>query len=92
MTVGQIFTNIGTFIENRQIFMLLNWNCAKLANFENFKSCLGGPFFRGHSVEQLILYSTEVHRDTVLNSSKASSDLKKLSKHSMIMCDSCQTV
>jgi len=26
MTVGQIFTKIGTFIENRQIFMLLNWN------------------------------------------------------------------
>jgi len=24
MTVGQIFTKIGTFIENRQIFMLLN--------------------------------------------------------------------
>ena len=50
MTLGQIFTKIGTFIENRQIFMLLNWNCAKLANFENFKACLGGPFFRGHSV------------------------------------------
>jgi len=43
-------------------------------------------------LEQLILYSTEVRRDMVLNSSKASSDLKKLSKHSMIMCDSCQTV
>jgi len=36
MTIGQIFTKIGTFIENRQIFMLLNWNCAKLANFEDF--------------------------------------------------------
>jgi len=36
MTVGQIFTTIGTFTENRQIFMLLNRNCAKLANFENF--------------------------------------------------------
>jgi len=24
MTVGQIFTKIGTFIENRQIFMLLD--------------------------------------------------------------------
>jgi len=45
MTVGQIFTKIGTFIENRQIFMLLNCNCAKLANFENFKACLGGRFF-----------------------------------------------
>jgi len=30
--------------------MLLNCNCAELANFENFKACLGGPFFRGHSV------------------------------------------
>jgi len=36
MTVGQIFTKIGHFIENRQIFMLLNCNCAKLANFEKF--------------------------------------------------------
>jgi len=36
MTVGLIFTKIGTFIENRQIFMLLNCNCAKLANFEKF--------------------------------------------------------
>jgi len=43
MTVGQILTKIG-------IFMLLNCNCAKLANFKNFKACLGGPFFRGHSV------------------------------------------
>ena len=50
MTVGQIFTKIGIFIENRQIFMLLNWNCAKLANFEIFLACSGGPFFRGHSV------------------------------------------
>jgi len=39
MTVGQIFTKIGNFIENRQIFMLLNCNCAKLANFEDFKTC-----------------------------------------------------
>jgi len=36
MTVGQIFTKIGSFIENRQIFMLLNYNGAKLANFEDF--------------------------------------------------------
>jgi len=36
MTVGQIFTKIGTFIENRQIYMVLNCNCAKLANFEDF--------------------------------------------------------
>ena len=44
MTVGQIFTKIGNFIENRQIFMLLNYNCAKLANFEDFKTCLGAFF------------------------------------------------
>jgi len=37
MTVEQIFTKIGNFIENRQIFMLLNRNCTKLANFEDFK-------------------------------------------------------
>jgi len=35
MTVGQIFTKTGSFIENRQIFMLLNCNCAKLANFKD---------------------------------------------------------
>ena len=35
MTVGQIFTKIGNFIENRQIFMLLNCNCTKLANFKH---------------------------------------------------------
>jgi len=45
MTVGQIFTKIGSFSENRQIFMLLNCNYAKLANFRDFKTCLGGPFF-----------------------------------------------
>ena len=45
MTVGQIFTKIGSFIRNRQMFMLLNCNCAKLANFEDFKTCLGGRFF-----------------------------------------------
>jgi len=44
MTVGQIFTKIGSFIENRQIFMLLNCNCAKLANFEDFKTCSGAVF------------------------------------------------
>jgi len=37
MTVGQIFTKIGNFIENRQILMPLNCYCAKLANFEDFK-------------------------------------------------------
>jgi len=45
MTVGQIFTKIGNFIENRQTFMLLDCNCANLANFEDLKSCLGGRFF-----------------------------------------------
>ena len=32
MTVGQIFTKIGNFIENKHAFMLLNCNCAMLAN------------------------------------------------------------
>ena len=36
MTLGEIFTKIGNSIENRQIFMPLNCNCAKLANFEDF--------------------------------------------------------
>jgi len=36
MMVRQIFTKIGNFIENRQVFMLLNCNCANLANFEDF--------------------------------------------------------
>jgi len=36
MTVGQIFTKIGNFIENRYTFMLLNCNCAKFANSEDF--------------------------------------------------------
>ena len=44
MSIGQIFTKIGNYIENRQIFMLLNCNCAKLANFEDLLSCLGGRF------------------------------------------------
>jgi len=51
MTVKQIFTKIDSFIENRQTFMQLNCNCAKLANFEDFKTCLGVPIFRGHSVD-----------------------------------------
>jgi len=34
--------------------MLLNCNCAKLAKFEDFYTCLGGgAFFRGHSVQSL---------------------------------------
>ena len=49
MMVKLIFTKIGNFIENRQIFMLLNCNCAKLANVEHFKTYSGGHFC-GHSV------------------------------------------
>jgi len=49
--VGQIFAKIGSFIENREIFMLLNCTCANLANFEDLLLCSGGGlFFRGHSV------------------------------------------
>jgi len=44
VTVGQIFTKIGSFIENRQIFMPLNCNCTKLASFEDFSTCSGGRF------------------------------------------------
>jgi len=36
MMVGHTFTKIGNFIENRQISMLLNCNCVKLANLEGF--------------------------------------------------------
>jgi len=36
MMVGQIFTKIRNFIENRQTFMLLNCKSAELANFEDF--------------------------------------------------------
>jgi len=50
MRVGQVFTKIGSFIKNRQTFILLKCNCAKFANFKDFKTCLGGPFFCGHSV------------------------------------------
>ena len=42
MMVKLIFTKISNF---RQIFMLLNCNCTKLANFEHFKTCSGGLFF-----------------------------------------------
>ena len=45
MTVGQIFTKIGSFIENKQIFMLLNCSGAKHANFEDFKHAKGSRFF-----------------------------------------------
>jgi len=44
MTVGLIFTKIGNFIENRQMFMLLYCNCTKLANFK-FLNTLRGRFF-----------------------------------------------
>jgi len=43
MTVGQIATKIVKFVENEQVFMPLNCNCAKLANFEDFKAWLGRP-------------------------------------------------
>jgi len=33
MTVGQIFTKVGSFTENKQILMLLNCNCSKPANY-----------------------------------------------------------
>ena len=36
MTVGRIFTKFGIFIENRQIFTQLNYNCTKFPNFEDF--------------------------------------------------------
>ena len=36
MTVGQIFTKIGYYVENRQIFTVLNCNCAKPADSEDF--------------------------------------------------------
>ena len=42
--VQQVFTKIGNYIENRLTFVLLNSNCPKLANFEDFKTCLGGRF------------------------------------------------
>jgi len=48
MTVEHIFTKIGISIENRQIFMLLNCNCAKLAN--KILNMLRGAVFRGHRV------------------------------------------
>jgi len=45
MTVKLISTKIGNFIENRQIFVLLNCNCAKLGNFEHFTTCSWGAVF-----------------------------------------------
>jgi len=36
MTVRQISTKIGNCIENRHIFMLLNYNCTMFANFKDF--------------------------------------------------------
>ena len=48
MTVGQIFTIIGIFIENRRTFTLLNCNCAKLVNLEDFLNMLRGRFSWTH--------------------------------------------
>jgi len=45
MTVKLTFTQIDNYIENRPIFMLLNCNCAKLANFEHSKTCSGEDIF-----------------------------------------------
>jgi len=56
MTVGQIFTKIRNFIENVQLFMLLNCNCAKLANFEDFKTFLGGRFSRTQCIVNLYYF------------------------------------
>ena len=42
--VGQIFTKIGNFIENRPIFMLLNYNCASLLILK-ILNMLGVRFF-----------------------------------------------
>jgi len=47
--VKLISTKIGNFIENRQIFVLLYCNCAKLSNIEHFTTCSWGRFC-GHSV------------------------------------------
>jgi len=55
MTVRQIFTKIGNFVENRQIFMLLNCNCANFANVEDFLNMLRGAVFSGHSVYYAIV-------------------------------------
>jgi len=49
MMVEQIFTKIGNFIQNRQIFMLLNCNCAKLAN-------LWPPYVIGQAIYIFILW------------------------------------
>ena len=59
MTVVQIFTKIGNFIENKHTFMLLDCNCAKLTNSEDFKTCLGEPVVRGHSVYQYCMTSAK---------------------------------
>jgi len=50
MTVKLVFTKIRNYTENRQIFMLLNCNCAKLDNFQHFKTLLGAVFC-GHNVD-----------------------------------------
>ena len=62
MTVGQIFTKIGSHIENRQIFMLLNCNYAKYGNFEDSKTCLGGVFSWTQCIIIAELWRPEVAR------------------------------
>jgi len=58
MTVRQIFIRIGNFIENIHIFMLLNCNCAKLANFEKNLNMLRGRFFVDTVYIEIILSFT----------------------------------
>jgi len=68
MTVGQIFTKIGNFIENRQIFMLFIIEQSLLI-LKIFKHTCRGPFFRGHSalhhvsknVPPLACYNFDAH-------------------------------
>jgi len=60
MTVGLSFTKIGRFIEKRQGFMMSSCNCAMLANFEDFKPCSGGRFYRHSVYRQLRIYHTNV--------------------------------
>jgi len=59
MTVGLIFTKIGNFIENGQTFMLLNSNCIKLANFEDFQTRPGGAFLWTVYNTQKAKYNTQ---------------------------------
>ena len=47
MTVALIITQIGTFVKKRQVFMLFNWNCARLATFWRFSNILRRLFWHG---------------------------------------------